>query len=47
MGYTRGGIYKTMFMKKDNKHFIIAQIYVDDIVFGSNSQRMVDGPKLY
>ncbi|CAM8890779.1 unnamed protein product [Rhodiola kirilowii] len=42
MGYTRGGIDKIMFMKKDNKHFIIAQIYVDDIVFGSNSQKMVD-----
>ncbi|CAM8997117.1 unnamed protein product [Rhodiola kirilowii] len=42
MGYTRGGIDKTMFVKKDNKHFIIVQIYVDDIVFGSNSQKMVD-----
>ncbi|CAM8905663.1 unnamed protein product [Rhodiola kirilowii] len=42
MGYTRGGIDKTMFVRKDNKHFIIAQIYVDDIVFGSNSQKMVD-----
>ncbi|CAM8908673.1 unnamed protein product [Rhodiola kirilowii] len=42
MGYTRGGIDKTMFVKKENKHFIIAQIYVDDIVFGSNSQKMVD-----
>ncbi|CAM8947876.1 unnamed protein product [Rhodiola kirilowii] len=42
MGYTRGGIDKTMFVKKYNKHFIIAQIYVDDIVFGSNSQKMVE-----
>ncbi|CAM8921066.1 unnamed protein product [Rhodiola kirilowii] len=42
MGYTRGGIDKTMFVKRDNKHFIIEQIYVDDIVFGSNSQKMVD-----
>ncbi|CAM8951164.1 unnamed protein product [Rhodiola kirilowii] len=42
MGYTRGGVDKTMFVKRDNKHFIIAQIYVDDIVFSSNSQKMVD-----
>ncbi|CAM8889589.1 unnamed protein product [Rhodiola kirilowii] len=42
MGYTRGGIDKTMLVKKDNKHFIIAQIYVNDIVFGSNSHKMVD-----
>ncbi|CAM8925893.1 unnamed protein product [Rhodiola kirilowii] len=42
MGYTRGGIDKTMFVKKDNKHFIIAHIYVNDIAFGSNSQKMVD-----
>ncbi|CAM9000579.1 unnamed protein product [Rhodiola kirilowii] len=42
MGYTRGGIDKTMLVRRDNKHFIIAQIYVDDIVFGSNSQKMVD-----
>ncbi|CAM8901288.1 unnamed protein product [Rhodiola kirilowii] len=42
MGYTRGGVDKTMFVKRDNKYFIIAQIYVDDIVFGSNSQKMVD-----
>ncbi|CAM8878671.1 unnamed protein product [Rhodiola kirilowii] len=42
IGYTRGGIDKTMFVKKEKKHFIIAQIYVDDIVFGSNSQKMVD-----
>lgn len=31
-----------MFIKKSQGKFIIAQIYVDDIVFGGVSQEMVD-----
>ncbi|CAM8968867.1 unnamed protein product [Rhodiola kirilowii] len=41
-GYVRGGVDKTPFMKHTKSDFIIAQIYVDDIVFGSNTQKLVD-----
>ena len=34
-GLTRGGADKTLFIKKEFKNIFIAQIYVDDIVFGS------------
>jgi hypothetical protein len=36
-GYTRGIVDKTLFVKRNNSHFTIAQVYVDDIVFGSTS----------
>ncbi|CAM8893336.1 unnamed protein product [Rhodiola kirilowii] len=41
-GYVRGGVDKTLFVKHTRSDFIIAQIYVDDIVFGSNTQKLVD-----
>ncbi|CAM8980363.1 unnamed protein product [Rhodiola kirilowii] len=41
-GYVRGGVDKTLFVKHTRSDFIIAQIYVDDIVFGSNAQKLVD-----
>ncbi|CAM8917198.1 unnamed protein product [Rhodiola kirilowii] len=41
-GYVRGGVDKTLFVKHTRSHFIIAQIYVDDIVCGSNAQKLVD-----
>ncbi|CAM8957434.1 unnamed protein product [Rhodiola kirilowii] len=41
-GYVRGGVDKTLFVKHTRSDFIIAQIYVDDIVFGSNTQNLVD-----
>ncbi|CAM8993517.1 unnamed protein product [Rhodiola kirilowii] len=41
-GYVRGGVDKTLFVKHTRSYFIIAQIYVDDIVFGSNTQKLVD-----
>ncbi|CAM8998987.1 unnamed protein product [Rhodiola kirilowii] len=41
-GYQRGGVDKTLFVKHSGSDFIIAQIYVDDIVFGSISQKLVD-----
>ncbi|CAM8889388.1 unnamed protein product [Rhodiola kirilowii] len=41
-GYVRGGVDKTLFVKHIRSDFIIAQIYVDDIVFGSNTQKLVD-----
>ncbi|CAM8895551.1 unnamed protein product [Rhodiola kirilowii] len=40
--YVRGGVDNTLFVKHTGSDFIIAQIYVDDIVFGSNTQKLVD-----
>ncbi|KAG9457652.1 hypothetical protein H6P81_002160 [Aristolochia fimbriata] len=34
-GFVRGSVYKTLFIKKDGTVLTIAQVYVDDIVFGS------------
>lgn len=34
--YKRGGVDKTLFFKNLNPRIMIPQIYVDDIVFGSN-----------
>lgn len=41
-GYRRGGIDKTLFIKKEEGKLMIAQIYVDDIVFGGMSAKIVD-----
>ena len=41
-GYARWGVDKNLFVKHTRSDFIIAQIYVDDIVFGSSSQKMVE-----
>jgi hypothetical protein len=41
-GYVRGGIDQTLFVKKNLNEIIIAQIYVDDIVFGGTSDQMVE-----
>ncbi|CAM8902668.1 unnamed protein product [Rhodiola kirilowii] len=41
-GYVRGGVDKTLFVKHTRSDFIIAQIYVGDIVFVSCSQELVD-----
>jgi len=40
-GYKKGGTDKTLFVKKDKGRLMIAQIYVDDIVFGGISNQMV------
>ncbi|XP_040370262.1 uncharacterized protein LOC112183342 isoform X3 [Rosa chinensis] len=40
-GYIQGSIDKTLFIKRDNKHVMIAQVYVDDIIFGSTSDSYV------
>ena len=40
-GYTKGGTDKTLFVKDDNGRLIIAQIYVNEIVFGGMSDKMV------
>nr|GEV65140.1 putative ribonuclease H-like domain-containing protein [Tanacetum cinerariifolium] len=35
--YRRGTIDKTLFIKKDSRHIILVQVYVDDIIFGSTN----------
>src|ERR1044072_6624186 len=40
-GYHKGGNDKTLFVKKEKGKLMIAQIYVDDIVFGGMSDNMV------
>lgn len=40
-GYSRGSVDKTLFVKRTSSHIIIAQVYVDDIVFGSTSDHLV------
>ncbi|XP_062100106.1 uncharacterized mitochondrial protein AtMg00810-like [Humulus lupulus] len=40
-GYKRGGVNKTLFIKNVDYDIVIAQIYVDDIVFGSTSNTLV------
>ena len=34
-GFKRGQADRTMFVKRDEKFLLIAQVYVDEIVFGS------------
>ncbi|XP_057426163.1 uncharacterized mitochondrial protein AtMg00810-like [Lotus japonicus] len=41
-GYNKGGIDKTLFVKSVKGKLMIAQIYVDDIVFGGMSDQMVE-----
>ena len=41
---TRGGVDKTLFIMHFDTGIIIAQIYVDDIVFGSTSHSKVHQP---
>ena len=36
------GVDKTLFIRKDKCDIIIAQIYVDDIVFGSTFKNILD-----
>ena len=40
-GYKRGGVDKTLFIKYIDSDIVVAQIYVDDIVFGSTSDNNV------
>ena len=34
-GFKRGQANRTLFVKRDEKSLLVAQVYVDDIVFGS------------
>nr|GEU69536.1 putative ribonuclease H-like domain-containing protein [Tanacetum cinerariifolium] len=40
--YRRGTIDKTLFLKKDFRHIILVQVYVDDIIFGSMNKAWCD-----
>ncbi|KAI3690742.1 hypothetical protein L2E82_48949 [Cichorium intybus] len=41
-GYRRGVIDPTFFVRSYQNHIMIVQVYVDDIIFGSTKQAMVD-----
>ena len=34
-GFTRGKTYQTLFIKREDGELIVAQVYVDDIIFWS------------
>ncbi|CAM8947603.1 unnamed protein product [Rhodiola kirilowii] len=40
-GYERGKVDKTLFLLRTDKHLLIVQVYVDDIVFSSTSTELV------
>ncbi|KAL4013490.1 hypothetical protein IC575_025662 [Cucumis melo] len=40
-GFSRGDTDKTMFIKKKAQKFLVAQVYVDDIIFGGQSQSII------
>ena len=39
-GFKRGSADTTLFIRKDKNSFVIAQIYVDDIVFGATNDSL-------
>ena len=39
-GFKRGSANTTLFIRKDKNSFVIAQIYVDDIVFGATNDSL-------
>ncbi|GJX75026.1 putative ribonuclease H-like domain-containing protein [Tanacetum coccineum] len=41
-GYRRATIDKTLFIKKDKKHIMLVQVFVDDIIFGSTRKSWCD-----
>ena len=40
-GFSRGKVDTTLFIKHEGKHFILVQVYVDDIIFGSSNIYLV------
>jgi len=40
LGYERGKVDKTLFVRKINNDIILAQVYVDDIIFGSINKNL-------
>ncbi|GJS40517.1 putative ribonuclease H-like domain-containing protein [Tanacetum coccineum] len=41
-GFQRGKIDQTLFIKSQNGHILLVQIYVDDIIFGSTKKELCD-----
>ena len=39
-GFIRGQVDQTLFIKKENGELIVAQVYVDDIIFGSTKNEL-------
>ena len=42
-GFTRGKVDQILFIKKEDSKLIVAQIYVDDIIFGSTKDELAHG----
>ena len=42
-GFTRGKVDQTLFIKRENSKLIVAQVYVDDIIFGSIKDELAHG----
>ena len=39
-GFTRGQANQTLFIKREDGKLIVAQVYVDDIIFGSTNDEL-------
>ena len=39
-GFKRGFTDTTLFIQKDKNYFVVAQIYIDDIVFGATNDSL-------
>lgn len=39
--YSRGKVDTTLFIKRQGKHLLLVQIYVDDTIFGSTNMQLV------
>ena len=39
-GFTRGKTNQTLFIKKEDDELIVAQVYVNDIIFGSTKDKL-------
>ena len=39
-GFTRGKVDQTLFIKREDGELIVAQVYVDDIIFGSTKDEL-------
>ena len=42
-GFTRGKVDQTLFIKKEDGELIVAQVYVDDIIFGLTKDELAHG----
>ena len=42
-GFTRGKADQTLFIKKEDGELLVAQVYVDDIIFGSTKDELAHG----